>query len=71
VLHEETMQMTRTNPHTGGELVHRTVIETAFIDESQRSPNDNGSAQPGRSAGRSLGPTSQARSKTGFGGSRG
>jgi hypothetical protein len=67
VLHEQPMQVARSDTDARGEFVHRRRVEHAFFDQPERAFDDGGRAEPGRRAGRRLGTTSQTRAEPGFG----
>jgi len=40
VLYKQTMQVPRTDPQAGRELIHRSLVKQAFVDEPKRTPHN-------------------------------
>ena len=62
---EQAVQVARADAEPGGERVDRSLVERALVDERERPPHDGRGAEPGRGAGRGLGPAAQARPEAG------
>ena len=63
---EEAVEVARADAEPGGERVDRALVERALVDERERAPHDGRGAEPGRGAGRGLGPAAQARPEAGL-----
>ena len=61
VVHEQAVEVARADAEPRGERVDRRSVERAVVHERERAPHHRRRAEPGRGAGRRLGPAAQAR----------